>query len=237
MTGYKDSSHRDSTHRDSAHNDNSPADGRVESLSVFVDSSGRRSRTFRRFGWAVTVVCACYATTVAASLVGGSSGAPFLPIPGVVEGVAEAAEAEGRDAVVEQPSWEPTIPNGTLPADWGTVAGVVPPSATADPAEPAGQEAEGAASDVGEEDGTTDMTGAVAPGKSPAGGAGADTAPTRPAPGATPPAGGSAGGDAGTPPANPQGEAEPPADEPQGNGNPIDGLLGGLLGLPPLLGG
>lgn len=199
---------------------------------MFVDASGRRGRTFRRFGWAVTIVCACYATTVAASLVGGDSGAPFLRIPGVSEGVAEAAEPEA-ESVAEQPSWEPTIPNGTLPADWGRVAGVVPPSATADPAGPVRP--------AGERE--------VPDGRDEEGGAVADTAPARPVPGATPPAAGSAGGDTGTPPADPRDETatgpdgvdgtetDPPAGEPEGNGNPVDGLLGGLLGLPPLLGG
>lgn len=227
--------HQDSSHRDSAHNDGPHTDGRAEPRSVFVDASGRRSRTLRRFGWAVTIVCACYATTVAASLVGGSSGAPFLRIPGVSEGVAEAAEAQGDEAEAGQPSWEPTIPNGTLPADWGWVEGVVPPSATAEPAEPAGG---GGASEKIEKAAVTDATDAVAPDRTPAG---TDTAPTRPAPGETPPAGGSTGGGTTTPPAGPQQEEEtetaPPAEEPEGNGNPIDGLLGGLLGLPPLLGG
>lgn len=210
---------------------------------VFVDASGRRSRTFRRFGWAVAVVCACYATTVAASLVGGSSSAPFLLIPGVPEGVAEAAEVKEEKAEVKQPSWEPTIPNGTLPADWGWEPGVVPPSATAAPAE---------AAEVGVEDSkdSKDGAGDVARGMTPAGGAAtgpdsdsasgsdsgsgsgsdsgkdADSAPTPSASGATPPA----GDNSGTPPADPQ-------DDSEGNGNPVDGLLGGLLGLPPLLGG
>lgn len=232
VTGHKDSSHRDTSPEDSAHNDNSHTIGRAESRSVFVDASGRRGRTLRRFGWVVTVVCACYATTVAASLVGGDSGAPFLRIPGVTEGMAEAVEAEGEEtgAAAGQPTWEPTIPNGTLPSDWGRVAGVVPPSATADPSEPVGRVD---ARDVPEE--RDDEAGPVT-----------DTAPAEPAPGATPPA----GGNAGTPPAEPQGGAEtetdtgtdtaetgPPADEPEDDGDPVDGLLGGLLGLPPLLGG
>ncbi|MFF2186109.1 hypothetical protein [Streptomyces sp. NPDC058155] len=197
---------------------------------MFVDASGRRGRTLRRFGWAVTIVCACYATTVAASLVGGDSGAPFLRIPGVTEGKAEAVEAEGAEAEAvaeaERPTREPAFPNGTVPSDRGRVAGVVPPSATADIGEPVGRVAPVAESGVSDE-------------RDEEGGTVADTAPTQPAPGTTPPAGGSAG----TPPADPQNEtgtgdeADPPADEPAGNGNPVDGLLGGLLGLPPLLGG
>lgn len=204
---------------------------------MFVDTSGRRSRTFRRFGWAVAIVCACYATTVAASLVGGSSGAPFLRIPGVTDAVAEAAEVKGAEA--GQPSWEPTIPNGTLPDGWGWEEGVVPPSATAAPAD---------AADTGDGDGTaapreTSPDGAdtvasgsgsgsdAEPGTGTGTGSGVDTAPTPSD--TTPPA----DDNAGTPPKEPQDEPDPPADEPEGNGNPVDGLLGGLLGLPPLLGG
>ncbi|MET9554401.1 hypothetical protein [Streptomyces sp. NPDC006645] len=219
-------------------------DSEAETRQVFVDTSGRRSRMFRRFGWAVAIVCACYATTVAASLVGGSSGAPFLRIPGVTDAVAEAAEVEGAGAEAEQPSWEPTIPNGTLPDGWGWEEGVVPPSATAAPAEAV------SARDRGD--------GAAAPRETPAGaadtvasgsgsGSGSDAEPetgtgtgtdpgvdTAPTPSDTTPP---AGDDAGTPPKEPQEEPDPPADEPEGNGNPVDGLLGGLLGLPPLLGG
>lgn len=228
--------HQDSSHRDIAQSNHTHTQDRAEARSIFVDASGRRSRTFRRFGWAVTIVCACYATTVAASLVGGSSGAPFLQIPGVSDAVAEAAEAEGKEAGAAQPSWEPTIPNGTLPSDWGWVEGVVPPPATAEPAGPVGG---GDASEAREQDGVTDVTDAVAPGKAPAGGTGAgtDTATTAPAPGATPPAGGVATPPAADPPEEDEAGTAPPADEPTGNGNPVDGLLGGLLGLPPLLGG
>lgn len=143
---------------------------------MFVDASGRRSRTFRRFGWAVAVVCACYATTVAASLVGGSSSAPFLLIPGVPEGVAEAAEVKEDGAA--------------------TGPGV----------------GSGSDSDSGKD---------------------ADTVPAPSASGANPPAGDSSA----PPPKDPQDEPDPTADEPEGDGDPVDGPLGGLLGLPPLLGG
>ncbi|MET4921781.1 hypothetical protein P3L51_05375 [Streptomyces sp. PSRA5] len=215
---------------------NAHRDSELEKRPVFVDASGRRGRTFRRFGWAVAVVCACYATTVAASLIGGSSSAPFLQIPGVADEVAEAAEVTGEETGAGQPSWEPTIPNGTLPSGWGWEEGVVPPSATAAPAEAAD---------------ATDGDGAAAPRETPAGGAGtiasgagpgqnnagtgpgADTAPTPPASVVTPPA----DDNTGAPPEEPRDEPDPSPAEPEGNGNPVDGLLGGLLGLPPLLGG
>jgi hypothetical protein len=50
---------------------------------VFVDASGRRSKKIRRLGWGVAVLCAVYAITLVAALVGGGSTAPLLNIPGV----------------------------------------------------------------------------------------------------------------------------------------------------------
>ncbi|GGN38604.1 hypothetical protein [Streptomyces fuscichromogenes] len=49
---------------------------------VFVDESGRRSRRFRRIGMAVGLVCAVYAVVIVATLLSGSSDAPWLPVPG-----------------------------------------------------------------------------------------------------------------------------------------------------------
>ncbi|MFF1835900.1 hypothetical protein ACFVXE_17105 [Streptomyces sp. NPDC058231] len=47
---------------------------------VFVDESGRRSKTFRRLGWVLAAVCACYAVTLVVALLGGNSSAPWLPL-------------------------------------------------------------------------------------------------------------------------------------------------------------
>lgn len=49
---------------------------------VFVDESGRRSKTFRRLGWVLAAVCACYAVTLVVALLGGNSSAPWLPLSG-----------------------------------------------------------------------------------------------------------------------------------------------------------
>ncbi|WP_185091350.1 hypothetical protein [Streptomyces sp. PanSC9] len=49
---------------------------------VFVDESGRRSRRFRRIGMLVAVACAVYAVVIVATLMSGSSDAPWLPVPG-----------------------------------------------------------------------------------------------------------------------------------------------------------
>ncbi|QHY95811.1 hypothetical protein SSPS47_11845 [Streptomyces sp. S4.7] len=50
---------------------------------VFVDASGRRSKKLRRLGWVLAIASACYAVALVAALVGGSSSAPWLQIPGV----------------------------------------------------------------------------------------------------------------------------------------------------------
>ncbi|MGW0672061.1 hypothetical protein [Streptomyces sp. NPDC002746] len=52
---------------------------------VFVDESGRRSKTFRRFGWVIAAVCVCFAVTLVAAVLGGNSSAPFLPLSGQEE--------------------------------------------------------------------------------------------------------------------------------------------------------
>ncbi|MFV5996686.1 hypothetical protein ACNPQM_30870 [Streptomyces sp. NPDC056231] len=49
---------------------------------VFVDESGRRSKTFRRLGWVLAAVCACYAVTLVVALLSGNSTAPWLPLSG-----------------------------------------------------------------------------------------------------------------------------------------------------------
>ncbi|MFC8228304.1 hypothetical protein [Streptomyces sp. NPDC057287] len=48
---------------------------------VFVDLTGRRSRTWRRVGTIAALCCACYAATLVATLIGSDSSAPFLRLP------------------------------------------------------------------------------------------------------------------------------------------------------------
>ncbi|MEW2179959.1 hypothetical protein AB0890_26980 [Streptomyces sp. NPDC005406] len=52
---------------------------------VFVDESGRRSKTLRRLGWVLTAICVGYAVTLVVALLGGNSSAPFLPLSGQEE--------------------------------------------------------------------------------------------------------------------------------------------------------
>ncbi|NUS06119.1 MAG: hypothetical protein HOV97_26600, partial [Nonomuraea sp.] len=81
---------------------------------VFVDESGRRSRRFRRLGIAVGIACAVYAVVIVATLLSGSSDAPWLPVPGQKD---------------EKPAGqvEPT----TLPADSAVPSGTSGPPAGA----------------------------------------------------------------------------------------------------------
>ncbi len=53
---------------------------------VFVDSSGRRSRLYRRLGILVGIACAVYAVVIVSTLLSGNSDAPWLPVPGQEEG-------------------------------------------------------------------------------------------------------------------------------------------------------
>ncbi|MFW3459981.1 hypothetical protein ACN24K_03460 [Streptomyces microflavus] len=64
---------------------------------VFVDESGRRSKTYRRLGWVVAALCAAYAVTLVFAVLGGNSTAPWLPLSGQKE-EANAEEAEVRPA-------------------------------------------------------------------------------------------------------------------------------------------
>ncbi|MFD2690272.1 hypothetical protein ACFS5L_36310 [Streptomyces phyllanthi] len=59
---------------------------------VFVDESGRRRSRLRRFGILVGLACAVYAVVIAATLMSGTSEAPWLP--GLGEGDKPAGQVE-----------------------------------------------------------------------------------------------------------------------------------------------
>ncbi|MGW2821848.1 hypothetical protein ACWC24_12685 [Streptomyces sp. NPDC001443] len=123
---------------------NSFVSGRPDDLDstgspVFVDESGRRSRVLRRLGMAIGVSCAVYSVVIVATLLSGSSSAPWLPVP-----------AQDDDAPVSQvdPSSEPSqstqpsdpadaTPSADASQDTATrpssVDGVVTPGPTSDP--------------------------------------------------------------------------------------------------------
>ncbi|WP_327118022.1 hypothetical protein OG206_20185 [Streptomyces sp. NBC_01341] len=100
-----------------------PSDG-----PVFVDESGRRSKTYRRVGWVLAAICAVYAVTLVAAVLGGNSSAPWLPLSGQDEKRAEKAEvrpAPSEKAVSAAPGATPP------PGASATVSGV--PGATPSP--------------------------------------------------------------------------------------------------------
>lgn len=107
-----------------------PSDG-----PVFVDESGRRSKTYRRLGWLLATICAVYAVTLVAAVLGGNSSAPWLPITGQEEKQGEEVEVRPAQSAGTGPATE--SPGATLgpsasTADTGTVTdpgGGVPASA------------------------------------------------------------------------------------------------------------
>ncbi|WP_326697775.1 hypothetical protein OG909_10785 [Streptomyces sp. NBC_01754] len=74
---------------------------------VFVDESGRRSKTYRRLGWFLATVCAVYAVTLVVAVLGGNSSAPFLPISGQEEQQADDVEVPLTPSTSTSPTAEP----------------------------------------------------------------------------------------------------------------------------------
>ncbi|WP_328317746.1 hypothetical protein [Streptomyces sp. NBC_00388] len=83
------------------------SDAPAPDTPVFVDASGRRGRKYRRIGWLVALACASYAALLVSTVVGGSSTAPWLLIPGPADGkkadsVRDPAEPVASPAPGEQ---------------------------------------------------------------------------------------------------------------------------------------
>lgn len=83
---------------------------------VFVDESGRRSKTLRRFGWVIAAICVCFAATLVATVLGGNSSAPFLPLSG-------QEEHKTADEVQVSPVPDASV---SAPVTLGTTAGSSP---------------------------------------------------------------------------------------------------------------
>ncbi|WP_162824137.1 hypothetical protein [Peterkaempfera bronchialis] len=80
---------------------------------VFVDSTGRRGRNFRRVGWLIGVVCVGFAGVLATAVMSAGSGAPELDIPDPAQ--------RGPAAAPQSPS--AAVPgSGTTPAPGGSTA-------------------------------------------------------------------------------------------------------------------
>ncbi|WP_199550849.1 hypothetical protein [Streptomyces sp. N35] len=100
---------------------------------VFVDESGSRGRRIRRMGWIAGFVCAVYAVVLVATLVSGTSDAPWMP------GIGEDSKPAGKVKPSPMPTGpgETTSGTGTIPGTDESAAGIPNPTpsgrATDDP--------------------------------------------------------------------------------------------------------
>ncbi|MEU1703811.1 hypothetical protein ABZ478_00185 [Streptomyces sp. NPDC005706] len=94
---------------------------------VFVDESGRRSRTFRRLGVIVGLACAGYAVVIVATLFSGSSDAPWVPVPGQDENApASQVDSPPLPSVSADPAPESGGPAATPVVSPTASAGTAP---------------------------------------------------------------------------------------------------------------
>ncbi|WP_405629183.1 hypothetical protein OG933_26535 [Streptomyces sp. NBC_00016] len=93
-------------------------------VPVFVDESGRRSRTFRRIGIVVGTACGAYAVVIVAALLSGNAGAPWLPVPvpGQADEKPAAGNVDGTSAPDRSASPRHGVPGGTVPGGSGATA-------------------------------------------------------------------------------------------------------------------
>ncbi|MFF5722965.1 hypothetical protein [[Kitasatospora] papulosa] len=136
-----------------------PADG-----PVFVDESGRRSRTYRRVGWVLAAVSAVYAVTLVVAVLGGNSSAPWLPLSGQDKKHAEEVEVRPAPSGGVVSGSSAATPGASASAS-GSAAAPAPGGASAPasgPAEP-GVSADASASGKPTKKGTSSSS-APAPG-------------------------------------------------------------------------
>ncbi|MGX1546299.1 hypothetical protein [Streptomyces adustus] len=109
---------------------------------VFVDESGRRGRWLRRLGVAIGVACAVYSVVIVATLLSGSSSAPWLPVPAQDD---DAPVSQVDPSSVPSQSAQPSDPADATPtaeASQGTASetssgtGAVTSTATSGPSRP-----------------------------------------------------------------------------------------------------
>ncbi|WP_329217823.1 hypothetical protein OG352_16705 [Streptomyces sp. NBC_01485] len=93
-------------------------------VPVFVDESGRRSRTFRRIGIFVGTACGAYAVLIVATLLSGNAGAPWLPVPvpGAPDDKPAAGKVDSSSAPDDSTTPRPGEPGGLFPGGSGSTA-------------------------------------------------------------------------------------------------------------------
>ncbi|MFD7298740.1 hypothetical protein ACFV9W_36145 [Streptomyces sp. NPDC059897] len=110
-----------------------PAGADDKELPVFVDDSGRRGRTFRRFGVAAGLAIAVYAVVIVVTVFSGNSDAPWLPMPAEGKGAGKVGTESSQPTPTASTPGSPgasTQPSATGSAQPGTSAA---PGASASP--------------------------------------------------------------------------------------------------------
>ncbi|MCA1275346.1 hypothetical protein LCE32_35865, partial [Streptomyces sp. 7G] len=103
---------------------------------VFVDESGRRSKTYRRLGWILATVCAGYAVALVFAVLGGNSSAPWLPLSGpreeakaeLVEELPEPSADAAPDLFDDAPERGPGAAGSRSAGGSGARAAATPPA-------------------------------------------------------------------------------------------------------------
>ncbi|MDQ0698299.1 MULTISPECIES: hypothetical protein [Streptomyces] len=138
---------------------------------VFVDESGRRSKTYRRLGWVLASACVAYAVTLVLAVLGGNSSAPWLPLSGTEEKAKaeQAEEAPAPDDTADGASGDTPEPgpsaSGSAAAEESGAPGGATPSATSVlvPAGSAGSPSASTSADPSRSTGTGGAGGATKP--------------------------------------------------------------------------
>ncbi|WP_125506126.1 MULTISPECIES: hypothetical protein [unclassified Streptomyces] len=146
---------------------------------VFVDESGRRSRRYRRIGMTIGLLCAGYAVVIVATLLSGTSDAPWLPVPGQEQEEKPAGKVE---TTPEPGQTEATPSSGTSLLPGGSAS----PGASNLPGPGAGVSSPGTTTGPDTPAGTTDPAPSKTPGRSEQPGGGTADDPTSKAPVETP---------------------------------------------------
>ncbi|SMF08833.1 hypothetical protein SAMN02745830_01570 [Streptomyces sp. Amel2xC10] len=158
-------------------------------VPVFVDESGRRSRTFRRIGISVGIACAAYAVVIVVTLLSGNAAVPWLPVPvpgagGDEKPASEVDPTRGPSATATPAAGQP---GGTAP---GT-PGVTPSASGTASARPGATSGTGAATGSAAPSGAAAVrpssSGTTRPSAAPGASASADPGPSNPVGGGDPP--------------------------------------------------
>ncbi|MFI1506622.1 hypothetical protein [Streptomyces sp. NPDC020597] len=191
-------------------------------VPVFVDESGRRSRTFRRIGIFVGIACGAYAVIIVVALLSGNAGAPWLPVPvpGQADDKPAAGEVGSSSAPDDSASSHPGAPGSARPGGTGATAS----GAAAAPGKPGASRSPGASGSAAPTGGASATArpsagGAVRPSDGPTASGSPASGPTGPVvapPASTPP-----------PPASPPAESPSPVSSPSPAGGASTTVAGG----------